>query len=145
MNQQAIPPTSSLRDLALGGVEDVDAPDFDRNLIVKLVVDLDVRLAENHEQILRVRLLEIDRDVEIGVHSGLPPGGVELPGLGRPFVVAVARDLRAIRCGLSAERTNLPDGRESNRRFLSASTFLRKYRLRILTASLFLPYQSSMS
>ena len=57
--------------LALRGVEDIDALDFDRDLIVGRVVDPDVGLAEDNEEIPRVRLLEIGRHVEVGIHAGL--------------------------------------------------------------------------
>ena len=57
--------------LALRGVEDIDAPDFDRDLIVGCVVDPDVRLAEDNEEIPRVRLLQIGRHVKVGIHAGL--------------------------------------------------------------------------
>src|SRR6202008_1852370 len=58
-------------DLAGARVEDVHALDLNEDAAVGLVMNLDVRLAEDDEQVRRARRLEVAGHVEGGVHARL--------------------------------------------------------------------------
>jgi hypothetical protein len=58
-------------DLAGIGMEDIDAVDFYQELAVNGREDIDVRFAEDHEQIALSGVLEVVGHVELGVHPGL--------------------------------------------------------------------------
>lgn len=53
------------------GVEDVDAVDFDLDLSVFSIKDVDVGFTEDDEQVAFTGVLEIISHVQVGVHSGL--------------------------------------------------------------------------
>ena len=87
MNQQAMPSAPSLRTSAGGRVEDVHALDLHLQLATASVVpasrqNLDIRLAEDDEQVALTGVLQLLRHVEVGVHARLenrqPTGAVEL-------------------------------------------------------------------
>ena len=89
--------------LARIGVEYVHAVDLDLYLPVVGVEDVDVRLAEYHEQIALAGVLQVVGHVEVGVHSRLEhrdaPQAIELGGV--RFIVEGASDQdveTAVRC-----------------------------------------------
>ena len=61
-------------DLAGAGVEDVHAVDLDLDLAVLGVEDVDVRLAEDDEQVALAGVLQVVGHVQVGVHAGLEHG-----------------------------------------------------------------------
>ena len=91
MNQQAMPSGPSLRHLAGVGVEHVDAVDLHLDLpglsiaVARGVEDVDVRLAEDDEEVALAGVLEVAGHVQVGVHARLEdrdaPELVELGGV----------------------------------------------------------------
>ena len=74
MNQQAMPSGPSLRTSPCVGVEHVHAVDSYLDLAIVSVEDVDVRLAEDDEQVALARVLQVFGHVEVGVHSRLQHG-----------------------------------------------------------------------
>ena len=85
MNQQAMPSAPSLRPRR-SGVEDIDAVHLHAQLAVLLGQQVDVRLAEDDEQVALAGVLEVVGHVQVGVHARLEHGDaaelVELGGVG---------------------------------------------------------------
>jgi len=61
-------------DFAGVGVEDVDTVDLDLDLAIFCFKDIDIRFAEDDEQIALAGVLEVIGHVQIGVYSGLEYG-----------------------------------------------------------------------
>ena len=75
-------------DVAGTGIEQVHALDLHLDAVVGGGQDIDVRLAENHEQVAVLGLLEVRGHVQVGVHTGFEYGQVaELVGFGGLGVV----------------------------------------------------------
>ena len=76
MNQQAMPSAPSLRTSPVVGVEDVHAVDLhldprDLPVVPADREDVDVRLAEDDEQVALAGVLQVVGHVEVGVHARL--------------------------------------------------------------------------
>ena len=73
-------------DFAGVGVEYIHAVDLDLDLAVFRVEDVDVRFAEDDEEVAFAGVFEVVGHVEVGVHAGLEDGDaaefVELRGVG---------------------------------------------------------------
>ena len=83
MNQQAMPSAPSLRTSPVLRVEDVDAVDLHAQLAVLLGEQVDVRLAEDDEEVALAGVLEVVGHVQVGVHARLEHGdAAELVELG---------------------------------------------------------------
>ena len=68
------------------GVEDVYAVDFDLNFVVFGVENVDIRFAEDDEEVAFAGVFEVVGHVQVGVHAGFEHGDaaqfVELGGMG---------------------------------------------------------------
>ena len=71
MNQQAMPSAPSLTDFAGLRLEDVDAVHLHAQLAVLLGQQVDVRLAEDDEQVALAGVLQVVGHVQVGVHARL--------------------------------------------------------------------------
>ena len=88
MNQQAMPSAPSLRTSPLLGWKTSTPLIFDLHLAVLGVEDLDVRLAEDDEQVALAGVLQVVGHVQVGVHAGLEDrNAAELAELRRVGVV----------------------------------------------------------
>ena len=85
MNQQAMPSGPSLTDFAGLRFEDVHAFHLHAELAVLLGRMVDVRLAEDDEQVAFAGVLQVLGHVQVGIHAGLEHGDaaqlVELGGV----------------------------------------------------------------
>jgi len=92
-------------DFAGGGVEDIDAVDFDLDLAVCGVEDVDIRLAEDDEQIALAGVLEVVGHVQVGVHPGFEDRDaaelVKFRGMGVVVEGAGDQDIKAPVASLS--------------------------------------------
>jgi len=61
-------------DFAGLGVEDIDAVDLDLDLAVVGFEDVDIRLAEDDEQVALAGVGQVAGHVQVGVHAGLEDG-----------------------------------------------------------------------
>ena len=71
MNQQAMPSAPSLTHFAGLRLEDIHAVDLHAQLAVRLGDQVDVRLAEDDEQVALAGVLEVFGHVQVGVHARL--------------------------------------------------------------------------
>ena len=71
MNQQAIPSGAIAADFARVRMEHIHALDLDLNLPAVRVQDVDIRLAEDHEQVALAGILQIAGHVQVRVHASL--------------------------------------------------------------------------
>lgn len=87
--------------LARRRIEDVYTFDFHLNLAVFRVKNVDVRLAENHEQIAFAGILQIAGHVQVGVHPRLQHrDAAELIELGRMGVVVEGAGYEHVEAGI---------------------------------------------
>ena len=92
-------------DFAGVGVENVHAVDLDLDLTVLRVEDVDIRLAEDDEEVAFAGVLEVVGHVEVGVHAGLEDGNAaqfaELRGVGVVVEGAGDQDVEVRVCGFA--------------------------------------------
>ncbi len=76
--------TTDVADFTGDWMEHVHAVDLHAQRTILLLQQIDIRLAEDHEQITLAGVLQILRHVQVGVHAGLEDGNAtELVKLGR--------------------------------------------------------------
>ena len=97
-----------------GGVEDIHAVDLDLDLAVSGVEDVDVRLAEDDEEVALAGVLEVVGHVQVGIHARLEHGDaaefVELRGVGVVVEGAGDEHIKAAITGLTGSGNQIGAG-----------------------------------
>ena len=93
-------------------MEDIHAVDLDLDLPVFGIQDVDIRLAEDHEQVALAGVLQIVGHVQVGVHARLEHRDrAQLAEFGRAGIVVEGAGDQHIEAGIARLRAPPPPGR----------------------------------